>query len=276
MRDYPSELEAIVNDPRSVDELINAALGEPEDTAWNAVSSLHWRGTREVLVRATELCGSECPQERKLGADILGQLGVPERTDPDQCVRILLAMLDREQDDLALRSIFIALSHQDRPEAIPAAARFASHPDPEVRYAVVLALNGQTEPAAIDLLIVLSRDPSAEVRDWATFGLGTILELDSPDIRTALADRLDDPDDDTRGEALVGLARRGDRRVVPVLVNEFHSDFVSYLALEAAELIGAPELHAPLVSIRDWFDDWPDLINRAIAACRPGSLHSLG
>lgn len=273
MHPLSPDIQRIAGDPRSVDELINAALSEPEETAWDAVGALHWRGTREVLTRAAELCGSECPHERKLGANILGQLGVCERTYPDQCVNILLAMLDGEADDYVLESIFIALGHQHSPAGIPAAARFASHPSPDVRHAVVLALLGQTDPTAINLLIMLSRDSAAEVRDWATFGLGTILEIDTPEIRAALVARLDDTDDDARGESLVGLARRGDRRVVPALMNELNSYSVGYLAIEAAELIAAPELLAGLVALRDSCDDATD-IDRAIAACSVSVSHS--
>ena len=50
------------------------------------------------------------------------------------------------------------------------------------------------------------------MRDWATFALGTLAEADSRQLRDALAARLDDPDEDTRLEAVHGLAVRGDPR----------------------------------------------------------------
>jgi HEAT repeat protein len=103
--------------------------------------------------------------------------------------------------------------------------------------------------------------------------LGTIIEVDTPEIRAALVARLDDPDDESRSEALVGLARRGDRRVVPALLKELHSDSVGSLAIEAAELLAAPELHSPLVALRNSCDDTAD-IDRAIAACSASAGHS--
>ncbi len=63
---------------------------------------------------------------------------------------------------------------------------------------------------AVDVLAVLSRDPDTDVRGWATFGLGSMIDRDTAQVRAALIARLDDPDADTRGEALVGLAARGD------------------------------------------------------------------
>jgi HEAT repeat protein len=69
------------DDSRSVEELVRLALTEPdEDAAWEAVSVLHSKGSREVLAAAKRLCDSDSADERQLGANILGQLGMPGRT----------------------------------------------------------------------------------------------------------------------------------------------------------------------------------------------------
>jgi HEAT repeat protein len=70
----------------------------------------------------------------------------------------------------------------------------------------------------------MSRDTDNNVRDWATFALGTLFDADTPEIRDALFDRVADPHDDTRSEALVGLARRSDPRVTDGLKTELASD----------------------------------------------------
>jgi HEAT repeat protein len=127
-------------------------------------------------------------------------------------------------------------------EAILPATRFLYHADPDVRHAVVLALSGHDDHVAIYSLIALTSDPSEHVRDWATFALGTLLETDSPEIRHALISRLVDSDNDTRAEALVGLARRGDRTVVPALEKELASDEVGCRVFDAVEIIGDPDL----------------------------------
>lgn len=152
-------------------------------------------------------------------------------------------------------------------ELVAAADWFVEHRDPRVRYGVTHALLGQDDPRAIDLLLRLSSDRDADVRDWATFGIGTLSDLDTSEIRGALAARLDDPHDDTRGEALIGLARRKDLRVVPALMKELSSDCVGTLAVEAAEEIGVPELRPALVRLRGWWDVDPALLERAIVAC---------
>ena len=256
------------NDPRTVDELISVTLSEQdEDLFWDAVWALQWRGSHEVLDRAAQLCRSFCVMERRTGADILGQLGVPDRTFPERCLQILLGMLECEQDHGVLQSIVVALSHLRLSEVIEPVLRFRDHVDPEVRHGVVLALMGHEDVQAIEALIELTRDQEAHVRDWATFALGTQVEVDTPDLRDALMERVADNDDDTRCEALVGLARRGNRRVLPALQSSFSSDSVCSMEVEAAALIGDPLLLKELVALREWWDVDKALLDEAIRAC---------
>lgn len=63
----------------------------------------------------------------------------------------------------------------------------------------------------IEALITLTSDENSDVRDWACFGLGQ-MDAASPGARDALAARLTDPDDDTRCEAVLALAKTGDSR----------------------------------------------------------------
>ncbi len=259
------------DDARSVDELMTAALCESdEDLAWDAVCALQWRGSREVMDRAVRLCGGACAFERRLGADILGQLGVPSRSFPDEGLYTLVLMLETEQDPRALRSILVALSHHGRSEAVGAACGFEKHPDPDVRHAVVLALMGQQDGRALATLAGLTRDPEANIRDWATFALGTQVEADTPELREALVARLADEDDDTRAEAIVGLARRGDRRMLPALHAELASGSVGRLAVEAAAMIGDPLLQPLLVSLRVRWNVDAEALEEAIRACSSG------
>ena len=91
-----------------------------------------------------------------------------------------------------------------------------------MRYAVVHALSGYDENQAIGALVSLSADLDRDVRNWATFGLGSQIDSDSTTIREALLARAVDADDEIRGEALVGLARRDETRVVPAIIHELN------------------------------------------------------
>jgi HEAT repeat protein len=45
-------------------------------------------------------------------------------------------------------------------------------------------------PTVVDALIQLCRDTDRDVRDWATFTLGSQFKSDSPSLRAALHERL--------------------------------------------------------------------------------------
>ncbi|HEY3964542.1 MAG TPA: HEAT repeat domain-containing protein [Planctomycetaceae bacterium] len=262
------------NDPRSVSELISAALGDPhtyENGGWDAVAALHWRGTEEALVRAGQLCESFCAVERRVGADIIGQLGFSDGGFRRQRLNILLKMLRRERDSEVLYSVLIALGHLGEADAIGPAARFRSHPEPSVRYAVVHALTGYEDPIALDSLVELTKDEDSDVRDWATWGLGTQVEVDIPVLRDTLAGRLADSDHVVRSEALIGLARRKDERVLAALLKELAADSIDFGVVEAAELLADPHLHSALIGVRGRLEGHEELLERAILACTPGS-----
>ena len=86
------------NDPRATHEFITMALTEPdEDAAWETVTMLHFRrNERRYSMPPVSYARSECPQERTLGANILGQLGVPDRAFPKEAVAVLLEVLEAE------------------------------------------------------------------------------------------------------------------------------------------------------------------------------------
>jgi HEAT repeat protein len=159
------------------------------------------------------------------------------------------------------------LSFQNCADAISLVIRFSDHSDPAVRYAVVQALASAECPEAITSLVRLSRDTDDDIRDWATFTLGTLFEADTPQIRDALFDRIADRHDDTRGEALLGLARRKDPGVIDALKAELGSDSVGVLAVEAAEALASMELRQHLLNLQQWWNVDPQLLARAISAC---------
>ncbi len=212
-----------------VETLIERALAEEPDSdaRWKHVSALHGRGDEGTFVAASRLCDGSEPVERTLGADILGQLGArpggPFGVRPfrDQSVEILLRRIATEPDRRVLRAMAVAFGHLDDARCVPALHALRGHADRDVREGVVFGLLGLDDDLAVETLIELSRDASADVRDWATFGLRSLIERDTPYVREALLARLDDPDDDTRGEALVGLGERGDVRAVDPLIAEF-------------------------------------------------------
>jgi HEAT repeat protein len=119
-------------------------------------------------------------------------------------------------------------------------------------------------------LIQLTDDESGDVRDWAVFGLGSILDLDTPPIREVLRQRLFDSDIDTRLEALVGLAERRDPGVLMLIRDALRSDTVERLVVDAARAFADRSLVAMLRDLESRWSEDTDLLERAIRACEAG------
>jgi HEAT repeat protein len=263
-------------DPRSTSELIELALTIDDDddhAYWEAIAPLHARGGAEELAAGLRLCQSADQGERRLGVDILAQLGWGERAFIDESVAALIERLG-DSDEAVVASAGIALSHCADPRAIPHLIRLKNHPNVAIRYGVIFGLLTQDDPAAIAALIELSADDDTHNRDWATFALGTQIDADTPELRSALLARLDDSDPEVRGEAMIGLARRGDRRVVPAIQRELQGEFNGIWPVEAAEMIADPSLRPHLrafakrISPQDRAS-YRDAITAALDACQP-------
>jgi len=212
---------------------------------------LHLRGGRDVFEQACKLCASPEGCERHVRADILGQLGTPNHRVPEETLAVLLGMLEREQEPDVRNSIAVALGNSRHLCAVEPLEHLKEHPDDRVSYGVVFGLLCQEHELAIRTLTELSTDPDTDVRDWAMFGLGSQIEADTPAIREALVARLTDENEYIRGEAMVGLARRNDRRMVEPLLTELEVGWFGSLLTEAAAEIGDPRLYPVLVRLRE-------------------------
>jgi len=96
----------------------------------------------------------------------------------------------------------------------------------------------------------LSKDQDRDVRDWATFALGSQTDLDTSELREALRTRLSDDDPEVRGEAMVGLSRRHDEHLKNAVLDELSGEFHGDWAFEAAEGIADPDFIPALVGMR--------------------------
>lgn len=281
----PSDQEARYLPDHSIEDLIQLALAqmdiEEEEIPHHmeALSILRWhRDPKAVFEAARELLTSGNPKERALFADIIGQLDAPQLPFREESVDRLLVMLQHETHPDILHSIGVALGHLNDPRAIEPLARLKNHPDENVRFGVIFGLKRHEQTSAINTLIELSCDTDRDVRDYATFGLGSLIHLDTLEIREALLARVNDEDPEVRGEALLGLAYRGDKRVIDPLRRELSGEFYGIWAVEAAELMADPSLHPLIQSLwgrldpaekrKSWF---ASQFQDALTACTPKS-----
>jgi HEAT repeat protein len=221
---------------------------------------------------AARLATSNLAQERRAGADILAQLGWQEKTYLSESIEILLRLLD-DPEVAVIEAAAIACGHRKSPLSVARLAELAIHPSAAVRYGVSYGLAGQDEPHAIAALLLLSKDEDRDVRDWATFALGSQTDLDTPDLREALRARLADNDPEIRGEALVGLGRRHDERLKYAILEELSGEFQGDWAFEAAEAIADPDFIPALDGMRTRMSaDSPERffvrLEAALLACR--------
>ena len=216
-------------DDGTPEDAIAAALiaGRDTEEGWTRVVELQRRGDDATLQAAARLLESADADRRVLAADILGQLGagdghagIAERPVRGPALELLIARLAVEDDPDVVEAIASAIGHFPDARCVAILADLRGHPAESVRHAVVMGLHAREDELAVDTLIELSDDPEAWVRDWATFGLGTMIRRDDQRVREALAARLTDTDDTTRAEAIRGLAVRHDERAIPQLLSE--------------------------------------------------------
>lgn len=257
------------------DMLVLALTEQREDARWEIISVLQARLDCALFERAVALCRSENAVERCLGVDLLAQGQMKAKLFHNEVVTVFLDMLADEQDANVLYSLGMATGHRGDPRTIPLLIQHRSHPDADVRYSVVFGLLTHEDSSAVNALIELSADADDDVRDWATFGLGTQIDTDTPTIRDALAARLRDDHDDTRSEALIGLACRRDKRVIEPLIHELLSikvrsnddEIIGTLAIEAAEAIADTRLCPALQELRAWAAPNDAWLDGALKAC---------
>lgn len=262
------------------------------DAFMNAVNDLPADQRTPAFDTAVGLLAHPRPANRCAAADMVDRLATTDAglAVDDLVLRGRSSVLDRvtvEQDEDVLHALVIALGHLHTmnevdvdPRALPALLGLVEHPSAQVRYAVArylpVVVGEDVAPvAAVDALLKLSRDIQEEVRDWATFGLGSAWDLDSEAVRAALTERLDDDHPDTREEAIIGLARRRDEQAVELLAEVLMRDDVSFRVVSAVEDVADPRLLPALAWLSEWWpQDGADILERAIRACTDGAIPS--
>lgn len=191
---------------------------------------LRKRGTEDIFTRSYELATTGNDLERQIGMTVLAQLGHAARPYYEPTIALCFELLATEKQPEVLSAILYAIAHNNKQldaQQTSCVAAFKGHKDKDIRFAVAFALLGVNNKTAIDTLIVLTTDKVADVRNWATFGIGSQIRTTSEEITTALWNRINDKDKKTREEAVAGLARRKDPRVKDMLELDQLTDILS-------------------------------------------------
>lgn len=260
-------------DPKSDERYLHD--NATSDERWVCVAELHRRCEPEIFEAAKNWCARGKVVEKILAAFILGEFG-PLRQEGEEELRpftkptipVLEKLLD-DPDARVVASAVDALKHHNFRDQIAERDSLTSHTSWLVRKTVASVLGGHdASPAAIRILIKLSQDNDGDVRDWATFGLGDLCSLNTLEIREALFARVNDEHSDTRSEALLGLAKKNDDRVIPFIKAELEAEMVGNLEVEAAGEIASGVLVEPLKALLKWWDVDTELLHAALQRCR--------
>ncbi len=271
-----------LNRQRTLRQLVRRALRSWDtDWGWSSIAELQLRASPALLDLVRSLCASRSWRRRALGLHVASQLQRRRRPGGggalayalDATQALLLAGLMDSHSGVVCAAVS-GLGHRPHPDALETLVVLAGHADSAMRWNVAVSLGCYPEPAAIGALIQLATDEDSDVRDWATFGLGTLHTADTPELRAVLWRNLSDEDEDVRGEALVGLAARHDLRVIDHLLAQLGPECRVY-QLDAAEQLASPLLLPALQTIADGLQGseregyWFGCLQSAVDACSP-------
>ncbi|MCZ6838463.1 MAG: HEAT repeat domain-containing protein [Alphaproteobacteria bacterium] len=211
---------------------------------WDCVYELRKRESEEVFETAIQLCKSRRVRDRQLGSFVLGDDTRPKRRFNREALDQLHLMLKTETNPTVLHAILYGIGGAqdwDNMREIKRIVSLLDHESEKVRLGVIEVLLHRSDRTSIATLIHLSRDKSAHIRDWATFGLGFESSGDTPRIRKALVERLTDEDFDTRRGAISGLAERKEPRVRSALIDALNQIDATASSYEASLVFYAVE-----------------------------------
>lgn len=258
-------------------------------TYWDNIRELRKHGTESLFLQCVVLTDSDIEKERIVGIDILSQLSTSTEIKPfsKRVLTHFIDLLHTEKSESVLNSILIGIGHNNNnlvlDKDIKLIASFKNSEYSNIRHGVVFALLGIDNTIAIETLIDLSQDKNNDVRSWAVFGLGSQIRRNNVQIRDTLYNRINDKDQETRYEAIVGLSIIKDHRVKDIIKQELLSGSYGSLLFEAIielkDISFLPLLEDELVKNKGksgidpkWIKDLEECISSLELSNSPNSL----
>lgn len=208
------------------------------------------------------------PDARATACELLDMLSDRHEHLRGDAATALIALAATEMNEDVQWSIAKALGTTRDARTMTTLVTLAQHTDSDIRFQTAMSLSSvlpdNSDDAGVAALIRLCADDDPEVRNWATFGLGWITDIDGDDVRQALWQRTTDSYSQAREEGIRGLARRRVQAVLPLLTELLTEDTVHVSTFYATELLG----HPSLVPLLQKFEPGPAITN-ALRECNP-------
>lgn len=211
-----------------------------QKTFWENIRELRQRPNTAVYNQAYKLAESESDKEKIIGIYVLAQLGFDPRFQQKKTVGLYFKLLENEQSPKVISAILSSIGHNNEnlnKNEVSKLIKLKNHTYSDVRFQLTLALSGLENEKAITTLIELSQDKYADVRNWSTFCLGRLIEVNNAEITRALWNRVNDENQETKLEAIAGLANRKDKRVNEIIKRELQNGEYGILLFDAIETL---------------------------------------
>ena len=183
----------------------------------------------------------------KEAACALGKIGTPEAR---AALETFLTGAPQTTSSMAIGEALLAMGRFTGNADIAPIVKWATSRDPEVRWRAAWALFRPRNPAAVQYLLILADDSSAEVRFWAVRGLVpapvTAANIDLAKTSARLRAALKDNDRRVRTEALRALAQYDDDASFNEVLAALDSKD-TWLSVSAAENMGRFRTRAAVV-----------------------------
>ncbi len=243
-----------IHSKKSISDLISEAKIEKDiKKRWTIIVDIQARANHETFKHCKKLCLSSSYKDRVLGIDILAQLGVYHRPFKEETVPIFIDLFKTEKSLTVLSALFIGCGHlvkTDDHRFIPYLLKFIEHKSRNLRFGVVFGIMGHEEHLAIKALIQLTEDIDDDVRNYATFALGSQVNSNNCQVIGALEKRLLDNNDEIVDEAILGLAlRKKFLKITKPILSILKNGEPKTLLLEAAGKVPNDEIYFELKNL---------------------------
>jgi len=261
------------NEP-STAALFEQACASLDEGAESLLAALHGRSAPGDIAFFVSMASSPDETRQEIALDVLAQVGLDTDLDAPLLGSVHAAILPHLESRVPslLQAALYATGHRAIPEAIGRLEALTSHPDEDIREAVAFALESFEGPQADAALIRLGSDPSDPVRNAAAFALGQSSRTSTPALLQALRDLVDDPDPETAGEALLGLACRDFLGIDKILARRLDEEPLDIRVPEACQRRRNPAFLPALQRLREQPGQTSEMrraLDRAILACTP-------
>lgn len=197
-------------------------------------------------------------KRRALAAFILGQIRLNTKEEKNS-LKILydLALNDqsaivRSYAVLSFGQRYKGIKNKNLDSLLALAQKTILDKSFKVRENTAIALSMFDYEVSIPLLIKLLKDTHSEVKNWAAFAVN-VNGYDTPEIRNCFVLLLKENNFDVRYEAITGLAKRLNKSVAQLIIQELSEDKIDDRMIELISYLRDDSLLPVLYQIKDKF-----------------------